>query len=168
MNEGAGGVRLNNRPLIGAAMKRIAFLLAFLLVGLGFATAADEPAVTFYLQLVRGNDSAAPPAPDARPLGPKLSGCLRSIFKWEHYWELKRDAVTLPPGGKIRRRMSADREIEVERLDAEKAVVRIYCEGRPTRVATQNVKTRFAVIGGEKGQDQSWFIVVRRDEPQAN
>ncbi len=140
--------------------------MAFLFTGLGLATAVEDPPVTFYLQQVRGNDLPTPPIPGAKPIGPKLSKQLRSVFKWEHFWELKRDSITLKAGEKARKRMSAEREVEIERLDAKKVEIRIYRDGKLRRTATQRVDTRFAIFGGEKGPDQSWFMVVRRDEPQ--
>lgn len=54
-------------------MKRLGFLIAFLFTSLGFATVAQEAPVTFYLQLVRGNDHPTPPAAGAKTIGPKLS-----------------------------------------------------------------------------------------------
>ena len=147
-------------------MKRLVFLLVFLFGGLGFATAATEQPVPFYLQLVHGNDQATPPVPDGKAIGPKLSKQLRSVFKWEHFWELKRDTVALKIGEKARKKMSAEREVEIERRDAKTVEIRIFRDGKLKRTSAQSVDTRFAIFGGEKGPEASWFIVVRRDEPQ--
>lgn len=89
------------------------------------------------------------------------------MFKWEHFWELKRDSLVLKAGEKVRKRMSAEREVEIERIGAKKMKIWIYHNGKLRRTVSQSVATRFAILGGEKGPDQSWFIVVRRDEPQA-
>ena len=147
-------------------MKRLVLLLAFLFTGLGGARAAAEPAMTFHLQLVHGNDQPTAPTPEAKSIGPKLSKQLRSVFKWEHYWELKRDSVTLKAGEKARKRMSAEREVEIERFSAKIVEIRVYRDGKLHRTTSQLAATPFAIFGGEKGPDQSWFIVVRRDEPQ--
>jgi hypothetical protein len=146
-------------------MKRLLVLLAFLLLGPGCRPASDEPGLTFHLQLIRGSDQDTPPTSDAKPTGPKLRGRLHSVFKWKNYWELKRDSVVVKPGQKVRKRMSPEREVEIELWDSQRMAVRIFLNGKLTRSRTQPAEGAFDVVGGEKGQDQSWFIVVRRDAP---
>ena len=69
-------------------MKQLLALFALLLVGPGCQPATNDAGLTFYVQLVRGNDQDTPPTPDAKPIGPKLSERLHSVLKWERYWEL--------------------------------------------------------------------------------
>jgi hypothetical protein len=146
-------------------MKRLLVLLAFLLLGPGCRPATDDPGLTFYLQLIRGSDQNTPPTPDAKPIGPKLAERLYSVFKWKNYWELKRDSVVVRQGQRIRKRMSPEREVEIELLDSQKMCVRNYVNGRLTRSRYQPAADAFYVAGGDKGEDQSWFIVVRRERP---
>ena len=146
-------------------MKRLLFLLALLLAGPGCGPATNDPGITVYLQLIRGNDQDTPPTADARPIGPKLSEDLHSVFKWRRYWELKRDSVVVRPGQKVRRRMSPEREVEIELLDSQRMAARIYLNGKLTRSRTQPAEGAFYVAGGDKGEGQSWFIVLRWDRP---
>jgi hypothetical protein len=146
-------------------MKRVFLLLTFLLFAPPATRAAETQPITFYLQLVRGNNEDKAPVPEARPIGAKLSKKLRAVFKWQYFWELKRDSVCLKAGEKTRRRMSSEREVEVERVNAGQTVVRIYRNGRLTLIEKQTAGAQCTVVGGEKGGDESWFIVVRRDQP---
>jgi hypothetical protein len=146
-------------------MKRLLVLLALLLVVPGCQPARDDPGLTFYLQLIRGNDQDTPPTADAKAIGPKLDEKLRSVFKWKRYWELERDSVVVKPGQKARKRMSPEREVEIELWDSGRMAVRIYLNGRLTRSRTQPTGAAFYVASGDKGEAQSWFIVVRRDRP---
>jgi hypothetical protein len=148
-------------------MKRYLLLLYVLLAGLA-TYAADSPGseMTFYLQVVHGNNTNQPPGPEAKPIGPKLSKTLHSIFKWDYYWEVKRDSIALKPGGKTRKRMTAEREIEIMLISATQMEIRMYRNGKVTRIQKQSTETRFFVLGGEDGENQAWFIIVRRDEPQ--
>jgi hypothetical protein len=125
----------------------------------------DKPGLTFYLQTIHGNDDDAPPTPDAKPIGPKLNEKLRSVWKWKHYWELKRDSAVVKPGQRVRKRMSAEREVEIELTDLRTMTARIYFNGRLTRSRNQPAEGAFCIAGGDEGKDQSWFIVVRRDRP---
>ena len=139
-------------------MKRLLVILALILVGPGCQPARDKSGLN-------GNDEDRPPAPESRPIGAKLDHRLRSVWKWKHYWELKRDSAVVKPGQRVRRRMSAECEVELELADLRSMTARIYFNGRLTRSRTQPAEGAFYIAGGGEGQDQSWFIVVRRDRP---
>jgi hypothetical protein len=87
------------------------------------------------------------------------------VFKWKNYWEVKRVSIVLKPGQKVTRRMSANREVQLELLPAEKLVMRIYKDGKLTRCRTQPAEATFCIAGGDFMKDQSWFMVVRSDPP---
>ncbi len=100
-------------------------------------------------------------------MGPKLSGKLHAVLKWRHYWELKRDQLTLKTGEKVRKQMTPDRAIEIAMIDAKQMEIRLFRQSKQTRLARQAVNTPFFIVGGDKGEDVCWFIVVRRDPPPA-
>ncbi len=147
-------------------MKRLIFLLAFLLAATGCHPAANEAGETFYLQVIRGGDREAPPHPDSRPVGQKLRTKLQCAFKWKHYWEIKRDKLSVRQGRKIRDVISPQQTVELELLEATNVAVRIYTDGKLVRSRRQPAANAFCVTGAPMGEDQSWFIVVRQDEPQ--
>ena len=152
-------------------------LLSVLLVVIaGYATAADTsavarvetstaPRVTFYLQLIRGNDESTPPALGAKLIGPKLSEKLFPVFKWKNYWEIKRDSVDLDVGKSVRKKLSPEREVEVELLKSQELAVRVIRNGKAAREIRQKSASAFCILGGDKEEVQSWFIVVRHDNP---
>ena len=129
--------------------------------------AAEESGKKFYLQLVRGNDEEAPPAPGAVEAGPRVTERLQAVLRWKHYWEMQRDAVVVPCGQKVRKRLSTEREVEIERPPApsENIAVRVYLDGKLSQSRLQPARDAFFITGGAKGRDQSWFIVVREDQP---
>jgi hypothetical protein len=131
-------------------------------------SAARQPGVKFYLQLVLASDGSSSRPHDAKPVGPKLSEKLSSVFKWKNYWELRRDSMVVRQGEKVRKSMSPEHAVELELLDPEKVGIRIFLNGELARTRTQPVKNAFCVTGGRHIKDQSlsWFVVVRTDEPQ--
>jgi len=129
-----------------------------------WAVGADDRGVTFYLQLIRGTEDDKPPAPEARLAGPEVSRRLQ-MFKWKNYWEMARRTVVLEDGGKIRQRMSPQREVSIELSAPREMTVCIYADGKLTRRRKQSLDTPFYIAGGDKDATQSWFIVVRRDKP---
>jgi hypothetical protein len=148
-------------------MKRLLVLISLLLAVVGCRPTTSEPKVTFYLQFVRGSDRDTPPTAEAKPIGPKLNYKLRSVWGWKSYWELKRDSIVVSPGQRARKRLSPEREVEIELLDPHRMAARIYLNGTLTRSRTQPAERAFCISGGDEGRDQSWFIVVRRDPPPA-
>jgi len=141
-------------------------ILALLLIGATLAQGADVPGVTFYVQLIRGSDAdSPPPAAQARLIGPKLDRRLHDVFKWKYYWEVKRETVTLKSGAKVRKRVTPQREIEIAWPAPKDMTVCIYTDGKLTRKRQQSIETAFYIAGGDSDATQSWFIVVRRDNP---
>jgi hypothetical protein len=147
-------------------MKR--FLIALLLCSAPMARGANGPAVTFYVQLVRGSDADSRPASQARAIGPKLDHRLHEVFRWRNYWEVKREVLNVKPGAKVRRRITPQREVEITMPDACDMVVSIYADGKLTRKRTQPIDAAFYIAGGDMDVAQPWFIVVRRDNPDAD
>ena len=145
----------------------ISLLAVLLLPVTACHRAAEDSGKRFYVQLVRGNDQESPPAPGARVVGPRVSERLQSVLRWKHYWELQRDSVVVPCGHCVRKRISLEREVEIERPrpPSETIAVRVYVDGRLSQSRTQPVDGTFFITGGDKGRDQSWFIVVRDDPP---
>jgi hypothetical protein len=128
------------------------------------ALGADKNGVTLYIQLIRGTDGEQPPSAEARLAGPEISRRLQ-MFKWKNYWEINRYTILLATGGRTRRRMSAEREVEIARTAPGEMTVCIYTDGKLSRRRTQSLDTPFYIAGGDKDATQSWFIVVRRDKP---
>jgi hypothetical protein len=147
-------------------MNRLLIPLVALLALTACRPAHKGPALTFYVQLVQGSDDDAPPSLGSHPVGVRLEKKLSSTFRWKHYWELKREAVVVPPGNAVRRQLAPGRSVELDLLDADTMAVRVYSQGRPVRCRKQPVANALYITGGNLGPSRSWFIVVRRDEPQ--
>jgi hypothetical protein len=141
--------------------------LALLLIGGPLLRAADAPAVTFFVQLIRGSDEDSPPAPQARLIGARLDHRLHDVFRWKNYWEIKRETVALKTGVKVRKRMSAQRDVEIAWPSARDMTISIYTDGKLTHKQTQSIDTAFCIAGGDRDVSQPWFIIVRRDNPDA-
>src|SRR5208282_929970 len=113
-------------------MKRMALVLVLLLGGTGLTASAQDHPSTFYVQLIRGTDTEAPPEPRARLVGPELNHRLH-VFKWKNYWEIARRTVVLKPGAKSRQRLTPQREVEIALTSPQDMTVSIYTAGQLTR-----------------------------------
>jgi hypothetical protein len=147
-------------------MKRMTLVLLWLIGSAGLsATSAQEQALTYYVQLIRGTDAEMPPSPEARLVGPALDQRLR-VFKWRNYWEIDHRTVVLQPGSKNRQRLTPKREVEIALTSPHNMTVSIYNEGKLSRRRKQAADTPFFIAGGDHDNAESWFIVVRRDNPE--
>ena len=141
--------------------------LVLLLVLLAFCDTvrAAEETVTYYVQVIRGTDSDKPPTPEAKAIGPRLSGKLAPVFRWKSYWEVKRLNVSLAKGKFERVKLPGGLDVEIDRANEGKREVHLYRNGKLTRKLTQPANKTMTIIGGMAEPDNSWFVVVRRDKP---
>lgn len=139
----------------------------FLVAALGMCAAAPAEAdeVTYYVQLIRGNNEKTPPSPEAKLIGPKLSKMLKPVFNWESFWEINRAEVKLALGHKIKLRLSKSREVEIDLTHPDKRTVIVFVDGREVSRNTRPVGDAMNITGGERGEKSVWFTVVRRDKP---
>ncbi len=145
--------------------KLLSVISVALLLGAGCRPGAEEAGKRFYVQLVRGNDQEQPPVPGATMAGPRVTERLQGVLRWKHYWEVERDSLVVSTGHKVRKRISPEREVEIEMSQSQDVAVRIYMNGKLAQIRKQPATGAFFITGGDKGKDQSWFIVVRDDEP---
>jgi hypothetical protein len=147
-------------------MKRLTLLLSLTLLAVHLAASAEDPAITFHVQLIRGTNLDEPQNASWKPIGPRLSKRLSPVFRWKGYWEVSRHIAKVQPGKTTRIRLSKEREVEIKLINQDKAEVRLFLNGKLNRTSKQSVDTKISVLGGDKEMDESWFVVVRRDKPQ--
>lgn len=137
-----------------------------LLLGLGVSVAclAEGQPVVFYAQLIRATDREVQEA-GWRPIGPKLSSRLCPKFRWKNYWEVSRQTVSVHPGKKTRIRLNADREVEIDLRSQSDSEICLYTKGQVVQKSRQSSQEKMSIIGGTRENDESWFVVVRRDKP---
>lgn len=136
----------------------------FVILGMQAMCLGDGIPAVFYVQLIRGTDIEKPAASSWKPVGPKLSKQLCPKFRWNHYWEVSRQTVSVFPGKFTRVRLDPDREIEVALSDSDYEV-RLLNGGKVSRSSRQAIQSKMSIMGGGWKETESWFIVVRRDPP---
>ena len=129
------------------------------------AAEATPEATTFYAQLIRGTDREMPEQIGWKPAGPKLSNHLGPKFRWKNYWEVSRHVISVRPGKISRTRLNPDREIEIDLRGDKEYEVRLFVKGQLTCRAKQSMQSGMSITGGARENNESWFVVVRRDKP---
>ena len=144
-------------------MRRVEFLLVLFFSALAYAIPPENSIV--YVQVIRGTDREKPPGTDYREIGPKLSAKLSPVFRWKHYWETERRKVQLDPARITRVTLAHQRTLEIERLTSGDLEVRLFRRSGLVTKARQGPSGRMAILGGEDPSKDSFFVVVRHDEP---
>lgn len=148
-------------------MNRTCSTLLLLLL-LAFFVLAQAPGVRCYVQLIRGLDDSHPPTPAAKHVGPRLSKCLTSIFRWKNYWEVDRQVAVLQPGKTTKLHLNDSRDLEFRLIPDRQIELRLLRNGALVRKSLFSAQsTGLEIMGGQQEDDHSWFVVVRQDTPQA-
>jgi hypothetical protein len=145
------------------AMNRVGLLLLLFLSAIVHAIPPDH--TTLYVQVIRGTDQDKPPGAGYREIGPKLSAKLSPVFRWKHYWETERKKVLVDPAKVTRVTLAHQRTLEIERLKSGDIEVRLFRRSGLVTKARQSANGRMAILGGEDSSKDSFFVVVRSDEP---
>src|SRR5262245_17520586 len=141
------------------------FLSVIVLVGALTTGSGAEETTTFYAQLIRGTDREMPEKVSWKPAGPKLSKQLSPKFRWKNYWEVSRHVIPVQAGKVSRIRLNADREIEIDLRGGKEYEVRLFVKGQLTCRSKQSLQSGMSITGGARENNESWWVVVRRDKP---
>lgn len=146
-------------------MKHAAIILACLLTALQSVRAAEPPPV-LYVQVVWGTNQERPAGSKSPEIGPKLSAKLSPVFRWKHYFENERYRVAYAPQKVAKVPLANKRTLEIEYLKTGEMEIRLYCNNKLVTKARQTCETRMTILGGEEPNKDSFFVVVRADEPK--
>jgi hypothetical protein len=94
-----------------------------------------------------------------------LSSRLCPKFRWKNYWEVSRQTLSVPAGMKSRVRLNPEREIEIELRAEGDSEIRLFTAGKLVQKSRQSLQSKMSIIGGTRENEDSWFVVVRRDKP---
>lgn len=123
-------------------------------------------------QLIWGTDGEKPAGVKCKDVDPALRKRLSRVFKWKHYYEMRRRRVSLPP--KRTKRLEMSKHCLLKFTIPEKGVVEVKLigEGRLTKTMRQPVKAlrngELLVLAGETKENinDAWFVVISVPAPE--
>lgn len=121
--------------------------------------------ITYFVQLIHGNDRDASPSPGTHRVGLRLQKVMQAAFRQKSFWEIKRQEVTIPPGRKATVTLPNGREVLIDLSELGKRKVTAFHEGELMGRAVRPVGLAMTIIGGNDTGENVWFVVVRRDNP---
>lgn len=144
-------------------MKLLPGILCGLL--LSFAAVAADASRTFYVQFIWATDQPRPNGKQYREVGPKLTRKL-SPLRWKHYWEVEQKQISVRSQHTTRVNLPRQRKVEIELLKTGDVDVRLYRRTGLVTKTRQTINGKMAILGGEEDNKDSFFLVVRSDEPK--
>jgi hypothetical protein len=144
---------------------RLLLLFPLLFSTIAHAAAADHS--TLYVQVIRGTDQDKPAGSNYRQVGKKLGSKLSPVFRWKYYWETERRKVHVDPTKVTKVLLARQRTLEIEHLKSGDTEIRLTRRSGLVTKARQPLNGRMVILGGEDSSKESFFVVVRPDEPVA-
>jgi len=127
----------------------------------------DNGAVLFWVQLVHATRGESVQFAGWKPIGPELNKRLSNVFRWSEYYEVGREQVTVETGKLGKVRLAGGRDVAISFQSPTEMEVRLYRDGTLVRKAQRKVKQRMTIMGGDSNTSEAWFVVVRKDKPEA-
>jgi len=130
---------------------------------------AESGDMTLEALLVWGTNDTKPD-PKLKPADVKLAEKLRhSPFKWDHYFEMKREIIKLRLNEERTVTMSRNCVISVTNLGAEQLKFKLFGKGVLANTVTQALpKGQLLVTGGDAENSTAWFVVLKQVDASTN
>lgn len=139
-------------------------IVAMLFACLVVSASAAEAGKTVYVQFILGTDKSCPQS-SCREIGNKLSKQLSPVFRWKHFWELDRKKLAIQPKKTTRVELAGDRKVEIAFSQSNQIEVTLLRRSGLTTKTHHTLGGKMSILGGEEDAHNSFFIVVRGDEP---
>ncbi len=147
-----------------ASNPTIAALALVTWFGLTAAMAADD--LKLEATLVWGTNEAQSPDPKHKPVCPEVEEKLNTLpLRWRHYFEVKRQTITVPESGTQKVNLSKDCQIVVKNLGKAGVELNVIGKGENVgRIKQSLPKGEVLVTGGNAANFTGWFIVLKQVE----
>ena len=119
-------------------------------------------------KMLTATAAASRMSPKASQIGPKLSAKLSPVFRWKNYWETERRKVHVKPDKVTKILLAQHRTLEIERLKTGDTEIRLTRRSGLVTKARQASNGRMVILGGEDSSKDSFFVVIRSDEPKVS
>lgn len=122
---------------------------------------AQAAEIKMEIRLIWGSNEAKSPNPKHKPVDAETAKKLGKVFKWKHYFDVKKLNETIPNRGTKRIHVSEKSEIEITEMEGPKIEVKQYGEGKLISKSVKQLnKGEYFVLAGDDKNECAWFILL--------
>lgn len=115
------------------------------------------------VQLIWGTNDEKSPNPKHKPVDDALDKKLKKIFKWKHYFAVKRQQLNVPSRQAKKVDLSEKCSIEIVELEGPKVEVRLFGEGKLINKTTKGLtRGEIITLAGEDKEETAWFVILQQ------
>jgi hypothetical protein len=93
---------------------------------------------------------------------PATTEKLRQVFRWKHYFIIKKTQGIVPSRGTNSFKMSDKCTIEITELEGPRVAVKLIGDGKPVNKVTKDVSPGGSfTIGGDAKDGTGWFVLIK-------
>lgn len=120
----------------------------------------------FAALLVWATDAETSPEHSHKPVDAEVLRKLKELpLRWKNYFEVKRETMTVPPGGSAQATLSDKCRIGLMDVDGKHVEIALIGKGEPVLKRIQPLsKGELLVVGGNAPNATGWLVVVKRVE----
>lgn len=134
--------------------------LIILLLVFAFTT-AQAAEIKIEVRLIWGSNEAKSPNPNHKPVDAETAKRLGKVFKWKHYFEVKKLNETVPNRGTKRIKVSDKCAIEITEMEGNLVEVKLFGEGKLINTSKKGLsKGESFVLAGDDKNETAWFIMI--------
>jgi hypothetical protein len=127
---------------------------------------AQAKDLKFQALLVWATDAETSPEHSHKPVDAEVLRKLKDLpLRWKNFYEVKRQSLSLAPGGSTHATLSDQCRIRLSDIDGKHVEISLIGKGEPVLKRTQPLtKGEMLVVGGNAPNATGWLVVVKRVE----
>jgi hypothetical protein len=139
-----------------------ALLFGVLCFGAGRLSAAESSGFRVEAILVWATHVAKTNDASLKPLEPQLTKKLRSTYKWDLYYEVKRKEVAVSAKEATPIQISDKCSLDIKHLGDHRVEVHLTGKGKAVSRSVESLAHGYLMVfGGDDKNDTAWLIVIR-------
>ncbi|MGC8743362.1 MAG: hypothetical protein ACP5T0_05740 [Verrucomicrobiia bacterium] len=114
------------------------------------------------ISLVWGSNEEKLPDPKYHRVNDELGKKLQKIFKWKHYFLIKKQEAEVPSRATKKFKVSDKCDVEITEMEGPRVEVKLYGEGKLiNRTIKSLTKDEMITIAGDDKNETAWFVIIK-------
>lgn len=114
------------------------------------------------IYLIWGTNDEKSPDPKYKRVDSELEKKLKNVFKWNHYYEIKRIKGDVRSRSTKKFEVSDKCAVEITEMEGPRVEVKLYGEGKLINKTIKSLtKGEFFTLAGDDKNETAWFVIIK-------